>query len=416
MRFRLSRRIKINVPWFLNMVTALFLILNCQSVWQRSYNYNYHVYECCFLIVIINCLYQIVRWGISISSKNRFLYLTGVYLVIILLVILFSVSIDNLVRFLSRFLLYPFFLLYFSSSAPIKQKLGILKCFVDWIAIISWTTFLIWLMSSIGIIRPSGIFKIDWGTCVDLYNYYYLYFSSPNQYIDWIGHGVRRNIGIFAEGPMFMFVLILALLFCLIITKEYEIKKWKILGIILALISTTSITGYIFLILIICMRIVKKNKGLENKIIIGIIASIVGIIGIYIFINMKSSTASFLIRVDDYLTGLKAWASSPLIGIGYENDVLLISFMSASRLSNTGFSNTLFSVLAYGGILFVIPFLAPVIRGIYFANKKADSKVLLFSMIYLGLYFTVIFYTFYVNYLIWAFLMMIYTGNLKVET
>lgn len=407
---------KISIHWLLNMVTALFLILNCQSVWQRAYNNNFHIYEICFLMIIIDAFYYIEHWGISRTSKNKLLFFSVLYLVVVFLVVLFSVSSSDLVRFLSRFLIYPFFLLYFLTSAPIKCKLEIFKCFVDWMAVISWITFIFWGFSSLGLLKPSGMFDVDWGVKIGLYNYHNLYYSSPQQYIDWIGHGIRRNIGIFVEGPMFMLTLILALLFCLIIEKEYRIKKWKIVGIVLALVSTTSVTGYIFLILIIGMRMIQKNRRMSNRIIIGSFAVVLGVIGIYIFVRMKSDTASFLIRLDDYMAGLKAWISSPIIGIGYENDSVLKSFMSASRLFNTGFSNTIFSVLAYGGVIFVIPFMLPVIRGIYVAKKQKNSKLFLVCSIYLGLYFTVIFYTCYVNFLMWAFLMLIYTYAFEIET
>jgi hypothetical protein len=366
-------------------------------------------------MIIIDSFYYIGHWGISRSSKNKLLFFSAIYLVVIFLVVLLSVSNTDLVRFLSRFLIYPFFLLYFFSSAPIKCKIEIFKCFVDWMAVISWITFVFWGLSSFEILKPSGTFEIDWGGNIVLYNYHNLYYSSPQQYIDWIGHGIRRNIGIFVEGPMFMLTLILALLFCLIIGKECRIKKWKIVGIVLALISTTSVTGYIFLIFIIGMRMIQNNKRMSNRIIIGSFAAILGVIGIYIFVRMKSDTASFLIRLDDYMTGLKAWISSPIIGIGYENDSVLKSFMSASRWFNTGFSNTIFSVLAYGGVIFAIPFMSPVIRGIYEAKKHKDSQLFLVCFIYFGLYFTVIFYTCYVNFLMWAFLTLIYTYAFDLE-
>lgn len=415
MKVSLKKTKKISIHWILNMVTALFLILNCQSVWQRAYNNNFHIYEICFLMIIIDSFYYIGHWGISRSSKNKLLFFSAIYLVVIFLVVLLSVSNTDLVRFLSRFLIYPFFLLYFFSSAPIKCKIEIFKCFVDWMAVISWITFVFWGLSSFEILKPSGTFEIDWGGNIVLYNYHNLYYSSPQQYIDWIGHGIRRNIGIFVEGPMFMLTLILALLFCLIIGKECRIKKWKIVGIVLALISTTSVTGYIFLIFIIGMRMIQNNKRMSNGIIIGSFAAILGVIGIYIFVRMKSDTASFLIRLDDYMTGLKAWISSPIIGIGYENDSVLKSFMSASRWFNTGFSNTIFSVLAYGGVIFAIPFMSPVIRGIYEAKKHKDSQLFLVCFIYFGLYFTVIFYTCYVNFLMWAFLTLIYTYAFDLE-
>ena len=113
MKVSLKKTKKISIHWILNMVTALFLILNCQSVWQRAYNNNFHIYEICFLMIIIDSFYYIGHWGISRSSKNKLLFFSAIYLVVIFLVVLLSVSNTDLVRFLSRFLIYPFFLLYF---------------------------------------------------------------------------------------------------------------------------------------------------------------------------------------------------------------------------------------------------------------------------------------------------------------
>ena len=39
MKVSLKKTKKISIHWILNMVTALFLILNCQSVWPVSYTH-----------------------------------------------------------------------------------------------------------------------------------------------------------------------------------------------------------------------------------------------------------------------------------------------------------------------------------------------------------------------------------------
>ena len=59
--------------------------------------------------------------------------------------------------------------------------------------------------------------------------------------------------------------------------------------------------------------------------------------------------------------------------------------------------------------------MSPVIRGIYEAKKHKDSQLFLVCFIYFGLYFTVIFYTCYVNFLMWAFLTLIYTYAFDLE-
>lgn len=391
---------------FLNALTALFLVLNCQSVWQKSLDKNYHIYEICFILIIIESLYTTFYWN---KSKKISLYGIKIilfYIILIILIMILSVDLDNIVKFLSRFLIFPFFMLHFSSQAPIKQKLGIFYWFFNWTAIIAWVTTICWLLSIIGIINETSFMNVDWFGRYS--SYYNIYFSSPYQCIDWLQTSVRRNVGIFTEGPMFMFALIISLLFSDILRDYYNIKFWKVTGIILALLSIASITGYIALLFIIGIKLISYFKNIKIQILFGVICFIFILIGIFILLFLKQNTASYIARFDDYIAGIKCWLNSPLYGNGYENIELIKTFMSDNRSWNQGFSNSIFSILSYGGVLFAIPYLVPVFRGMYYGFKKLDYIIFQLSFIFTLLYFTVISYTFYLNFAIWAFLMCKY--------
>lgn len=412
MRYGVSVKTKTNIVGeFLNAATALFLVLNCQSVWQNSIDNNYHIYEICFILIILETMYTAFHWNKGNSISMYAVKISVYYYCLIFIVLVLSVSSDNLIRFLSRFLVFPLFMFHFTSQAPMKQKLGIFHWFVNWVAVLSWISVICWLFSNVGIIGETGTINVNW---LGWYGTFHgIYYSSPYQCIDWIGHGIRRNIGIFTEGPMFMIVLVLALLFLTMISKYYEPKKWKIIGMVLALLSVASVTGYIVLLIFIGVRMIHTFKNKKTQILIAMIAVIVILIGTLSLLSFKQDTASYTVRFDDYIAGIKCWIKSPIYGNGYENLDLLRTFMSVNRSWNQGFSNTIFSVLAYGGLLFVIPYVVPVIRGIYLGVKKGDYKLLEFSLIYLVLYFTVIFYTFYINFAIWAFLMCKYRISLQ---
>lgn len=412
MKVRNILKIKIKGFNILTSILALFLILNCQSVYQRASDYNFHIYEACFILTIIYSCYSFLHWGLT-NNKIGYVFLVSfIYYFLIFLVLLCSVDFDNYAGYLSRFLVFPFYLIFFATNAPQKKKFLIFKSFVNWSSLIGWITFICWVLSTIGILKPSGFFKVNWGEEVNYSNYYGIYFSSPYQYIDWFG-GIKRNIGIFTEGPMFMLVLTFALLFTMLIEREYKFKRKAILGIILALLSTASITGYIVLILFIGKKIIDRHSNYRNKIITTMFGVIIAIVAVSWLFEMKSNTASFLIRIDDYLTGLKVWELSPLIGSGYENLMILQQYMSSFRSSNVGYSNTFFSVLAYGGIVFAIPYIAPVVRGVNKASKFKDMNLIIFCCIYFGMYFAVISYTFFVNFLIWGYLMTVHKRNYK---
>nr|WP_300767198.1 hypothetical protein [uncultured Acetatifactor sp.] len=410
--FRLKVHKRANITEILTSLTSLSLILNCQSIWQNVTDTDYHIYEICAVLVLTCSLHMAIKYGISKAARRYVLFSAVWYYCIIFVAVLFSVSTDNLFRFLSRFIMFPFCVLYFASAASVEQKMCLFKSFANWTGLIAWISILFFGGSTIGMIGESGLIKADWfGTYG---NYYNLYFSSPYQIIDWFGTGIRRNLGIFVEGPMYMIVLILALMFSLVIKDYYPIAKWKVSGIVLAILTTASVTGYIFLMLIGFICTINKYRNKQNQIIIGITGFVLAAVAVCVLFIAKSGTASYIARSDDYIAGIRCWLQSPIIGNGYENIELLRRYMSTNREWNQGFSNTIFSVLAYGGLVFAVPFVMPVVHGILYASSKHDYKNIVFCVIYIGLYFTVIEYTFFINFFIWAYLFCLGKGFFRM--
>lgn len=396
---------KIKIIDLINIITALLLVLNCQSVFQNATSINFHVYELCFFFIVLDSLYMVYKYGITRNNETVWFACSVIYVSILIVYVVFSVKVDDLLKFLSRFLIFPFAVLYFLSSAPQRTKYKLFKYFIEWVAIISLITSMLWFLSSFAGLKPTSEFVWKWSGDVHGLSYYFLYFSSPYQYIDFIpGLVMRRNIGIFTEGPMFMLVLSFALLFINLFDHFFKIERWKIVVILVAMITTFSVTGYIIVLMMVVSNVINKNKRIQNKVIIASIFVPFGLLAGIIVIAMKSSSASFLVRMDDFFTGVKAFISSPVVGIGYENVDALRSFMSQQRSFNMGFSNTLFSVLAYGGITLSILFLYPVCIGLCKSIVRHDYRVSTFCIIYFLLYCTVIFYTFFLNFILWGFL------------
>lgn len=413
---KIKKRPKLNILSLISSITALLLVLNCQSVFQNARDTNYHIYELCFLFIMVESVLLVSKNGISRNNKKNWGLYSLIYLFIIFIYILFSVQFGDLLKFLSRFLVFPFALLHFMSSASDGNKYKLFKYFIDWTAIISVITSLFWFLSSFMGLGPTSEFVWKWSGDVYGLSYYNLYFSSPYQYIDLIpGLAMRRNIGIFTEGPMFMLVLSFALLFAYMFKNTFKINRWKIIAILVAMVTTFSVTGYIVVMAIIASKMINKNKNFQNRIIIAFVALTVGLIAATTVIEMKSSSASYLVRMDDFSTGMKAFLSSPILGIGYENTSTLRSFMSSSRSFNMGFSNTLFSVLAYGGIVLAGIYLFPVCVGLKKSYTRHDKTVFLFCILYLMLYCTVIFYTFFINFIVWGYLIYYSTNRVHLE-
>ena len=407
---------RLNIMSLISSITALLLVLNCQSVFQNARDTNYHIYELCFLFIMGESVLLVSKSGISRKNKKNWELYSFIYLFIIFIYTLFSVQFGDLLRFLSRFLVFPFALLHFMSSSSDGNKYKLFKYFVDWTAIISLITSLFWFLSSFMGLGPTSEFVWKWSGDVYGLSYYNLYFSSPYQYIDLIpGLVMRRNIGIFTEGPMFMLVLSFALLFYYMFNNIFEIQIWKIISILVAMVTTFSVTGYIIVITIIALKIISNSKRFKNKIIISFAVLSVGLIAAVGVIEMKSSSASYLVRMDDFSTGMRAFLSNPILGIGYENTSTLRSFMSSSRSFNMGFSNTLFAILAYGGIILTVIYLFPICVGLKKSYTRNDKMVFLFCVLYLLLYCTVIYYTFFINFILWGFLLFYSTNRVQLD-
>lgn len=406
-------KFKINIFEILSSLLALFLILNSQSIWQRTIDINYHIYEICFVLILIFSIYTINKYGIIKKHKSKAILISIAYYILLVFIVIFSVSKENLIRFLSRYAVFPFFLFYFLSAIPLKKKYKLLDSYINWASLIAFITTLMWLLSTFRIIHPTRIINVDWFG--EYESYYNIYFSSDLQYIDWLNIGVKRNIGIFTEGPMYVLVLIFSLSFMFLIRKYYPVKKWKLYSLIAAIITTASATGYILALLIGCIWLTTNNKKKSNKIIAGTILAIIAILGASIMMVYKSGTASYIARMDDYLAGIKCWLSSPIIGNGYENQEIIKEFMSSSRSWNTGFSNAIFSVLAYGGILFTIPYICPLIYGYKAYRKYKKIELLTLIVIYIMFYFTMLFYSQYINFMVWGFLIANYICLSKEE-
>ena len=68
-----------------------------------------------------------------------------------------------------------------------------------------------------------------------------------------------------------------------------------------------------------------------------------------------------------------AWLDSPIIGNGLDNHTYVIRYMSSFRSNNLGFSNSITSVMARGGLVYLFAYLLPL--GMLVKNGSKDEKL-----------------------------------------
>ena len=168
---------------------------------------------------------------------------------------------------------------------------------------------------------------------------------------------------------MYSFLLSIAFYYEIILRTDGARKKYIIVFVI-SILTVFSTMGYLALILIVGVFIITKNNKKWNKLLFLLFAIVAVIIAGQIiadkFMNGVSSTS---IRRDDILTCLKAFCSSPFVGVGYNLTYKLDQFRQVYR-ANAGLSTGLGGLFAYGGVLLGVWYVVPVVRGLFIVIKN----------------------------------------------
>lgn len=344
-----------------------YIIIECNSVFSCALN-NYYITEVGSFIALILAIAGAKFYNRRIKKKTiQFIFVHIIYCTIF---ILLCVNTSHLYGFASRFLIFfPVLLVICDTYYKNDNIKSLLKRFVDIATVLSAISLFFWLFGSIlGTIKPTGTLVARWGTDYPYTSYYNLYFVR--QYRRIFGISFVRNSGIYTEAPMFSLILCIALVFKLfLLTQKTDSKRGRkkyIPEIILTLgiISTISTAGYIVLaISILMLYYLKSTRSRRAKLIhlfIGFIISFAFIFAVNNLIVEKLESSEGGVRLDDFIAGINTWIEKPFIGHGYGNNESLIQNMNALRLYNTGMSNSIFTVLAQGGLYLLIFYLLPV--------------------------------------------------------
>lgn len=273
-----------------------------------------------------------------------------------------------------------------------KDNPKLLFLYRDIVTVIAVISILFWLFGSIlQIIKPTGTVMTSWTGQNDVRSipsYFGIYFETQStKFTGWnIGNFVR-NSAIYAESPIASLNFCLALAINLFIEKKPS--KIKNIILILAILSTTSGTGFIILLICLLGRILlsDRNYKLINYIkILGLpmLLIITFIVSIAIF-KQKMIVNSGNLRIDDFIAGFKAWLANPLWGSGIGNATILFQNMSLSRIiqSQLGISNSVALILSEGGLyialLYILCFIISSIKSL----KYKKYNYLMFYLIFI---------------------------------
>lgn len=404
----------------IEIFVVLFVILQCNTVYSQAIDRDYHIMELLILSTFALLIANIVSFGLKKKVLSSWLAFTFFhYIGFAVLALLSGIANEHIIYFAVRILIiFPIFTLIFLIYASNGVQYRLFDKFVSAMTVISAISLFFWLFVSIlniVNIKPTSYIYVKWALDYNYPNYFGVYVER--QYENIFSLRLLRNQSIFCEAPMFSLCLVFAITLCISFSnkkanirhKKFIRRKYvKLTIMVLALCSTLTTTGYIMLALILfdnyILNISPNTISKKNKILIIPLLFFIFIIFVCLVYSNKSDSMSWMVHLEDFKIGFKAWLSSPIFGCGFGNYDVLFSQFSNLRGSADGMSNSITVVLAHGGILLISFYIFPILSNAIHSLRRHNFGFLLFLVVFIVEFiFTVFQYT-ALMYFILAFL------------
>ena len=394
---------KIKTATLFESIVAICIILDCESVWKWMHGSGYFrlALTLCFvgsLMVLLLRDGAMVRYG----SKNQAIFL-GFYLTFLIIynILINSAHMIDVCQFVITIVLM---LLFFNNEDNIRnvmQRCSKILCFMALVSLFFWI-----FGSILHVFNPSNELTI-YVNDVPRVKQSYFFLQYEMQMEDIFGaSSIWRNTGFFYEGPKYTLLLSMMLAYELFIERRTSYKRCIVFSI--TALSTMSMTGVYAVgltwILYLFVRFpVNSNQGLFFRTFLVLVLFGIGTQVASYFENMfllKASTASYSTRMDNYQAGFAAWIERPILGSGYLNMTDVIAHYSSFRLNDIGYSNSIFRVLAQGGIYLAFIYVVPMVKSIQEAVVTRNSKKIRFLLIFLYYFITTSFPYNYISFMV----------------
>lgn len=403
-----SNKIKSELFNFFQYIFVISLILECRSVWTRLIPienwFNILLYICIFFSTIM-C------FCMTKTSRKKVRNLFGRILIISALGgIYFFFTPMGKIGFLKFFLAVMICLIHYSLCTKDYGK-ELLKKYSDIIYIIAIISLICWLLVSVfNVFHANKIVYYSWsgtGEPVAIRSFYGIYYET--QFIRELS--LIRNTSIFTEASMCSFHFSISLLIFLFVMPKTS--KRKAIIITLAIFSTISSTGIIlaisawFLKFMLDTKVKEKSFGHLFKFLILPVLVCISAIFILNMLESKMETYSGEVRLSHLQGSFKAWLSSPFFGVGFGNSQAILYYSG-----QVGNSNSIMQLLAYGGIIFVLPYIFSVFSGIINALKTKNYGIICFIILFLVMFS----FTFVTYQYLCVIMFIIFSTSYKINT
>lgn len=356
----------------LEYMLVIITILECNSIYTRTVNYNFHISLINYIVISLFSLFVIL----ITKKNNKYSISSNCIFLLLYILIYFIIDVrDSYVRYMFNFvILLPVMYLYFKENT--LNKKNIVTKYSKVICFLAVLSLLFYFFGTLLNLIPSKSILVNWGGIKVRSSYFFLHFTT--QTISLFGNIIYRNTGVFTEAPMYAYILSLGLISEVIFpTGKSRLKK---IIIFITILTTISTTGIIISIIILLFDYVfyKEYKSVKKigKIFLLPIICIISINVFSYLISEKSDTKSYSIRMDDFNSSISAWKENILFGNGFSNSSVTESYMSDEyRNGLTGQSSAYGRILSEGGLYLLYIYLFPLIKLTY-NGFKSKNKVL----------------------------------------
>ncbi len=385
----------------LEYMLALDIILGSNSIYA-SFSFSKYV---TLALGLLAAGLVFLRFMIEASGGNRvrinsnslmalFIFLFVVVFYLFAQNVFWAKNFGQLANYLGLFVLFtPALWLY----VGVFGYRGLLDKYVKLMVMIAVVALLFWGLGSImGLFAPTSYFTIGWGGNNQVASYYGVYFETQFKTI--AGHVVVRNSAIWPEAPMYTMSLMFALL-----TQLFVLPKRRPVFVTILIISMAStLTSTAILILVglatyYLWRATNVFSPWYRLVLVLMVLLVVSVPAMFVFskfMNSKLNGFSGSVRVDDYITGVKAWIKHPIIGEGFNNNKALYKFMNMNIREyynngeltfNKGVANAWTPLIANGGLLFMGTYLVGLGSLFRLGGSWRVLTLFIFAMMFLSI-------------------------------
>lgn len=375
----------------LEYIISLLLILATHSVFYRMGYWNDSFIKTVIALLVIVLLFVSTRAHLSFKKNMAGWFMLVIGSVAISIILQRRLQYAHLI---SYFILPLAFLLLLGSKSRTIMLRQMLSAFVNCMAVIALFSLFFWILGDvIGLIPYTSAVQFEWAGTREAHNYFNLYFTNLWQRIEFLGYNGYRNCGIFAEAPMYSYLLCLALAF-----NELYISGEKSISIIFSVVifSTMSTTGILAVIFLFSAKYFfsfgRKQIGFyaNLRLIILPILIIGGLVGLIYFwqLKMMQGGDSVSVRLAHALACFRSFFVTFPSGSGFSDREIINQFMSILIGRVQGIATGLLYYLAQSGLSGLLMAVYPMIWYLVKSVRRRNWHCFVFGMLFLYLIFT----------------------------